>query len=255
LSLFFSVFVVACNIIQSLPSGGTATNALNVTLTLRHPRGPTATATPATPATPSVRADEPAPAAGSVAFEGLRCYMVSTNRSMCLGSVRNLLDVPLEQIAVTLQHADAAGGEPLEQTTWIEQALLLPNASAPYRVIWGTSQLATEQVSAVLARASIATDTARYADIRVISTAGQMQGGRYVMQATLENAGAVDARDVRAILTLRTGDGGVAGYRITRVRERLAAGARLDISIDMIPQQGAADLIPTLYIEALKAQP
>lgn len=253
LSLFISVFVVACNVIQPTPSVSTATHALNVTLTLRHPRGPTANVASQTPVAPVVASsDDATPAAPTLAFEGLRCYQMATGQSMCLGSVRNLLDTPVEQIAITMRVLDAQT-RARQQTIWLEQALLPPGESAPYRVLWANGLQAEDRVNVSLARAQRTTDTRRYADVRVLSSQGEMHNGRYSLSALIANGDTVDALDVRAVLMLRAPDGGVSGYRVTQVSERLLPGAQLTVNIALIPQQPRDDLRPSLHVEALRA--
>jgi hypothetical protein len=250
LSLFFSVFVVACNIIQSLPTPGTATNALPITLTLRHPRGPTPTPSPIIAQTPILVSSESAPA-DAVAFEGLRCYALLGAGSMCLGSIRNLSDTSLRQIAVTLRVDGESGAD--EQTIWIEQQLLPPGESAPYRALWAQPVVVEDAISVSLARAQPSDASDRYADVRVVNARGRLNGGRYTLSATLHNEDDVAAMQVRAILTVRAPDGGVAGYRVAQVAERLDAGAMLTVEIELIPQQPRDDLRPTLHVEAVLA--
>lgn len=254
LSLFFSVFIVACNVIQTVPASSTATNALMVTLTLRHPRGPTANVASPAPAAPVVAStDGTTTEAPIVAFEGLRCYAAATGQSMCLGSVRNLLTTPLEGIAITMQIMDAEAQE-RQQTIWLEQALLPSGASAPYRVLWANDFGADDRLRVTLARAQRGIDTARYADVRVLSAQGEMRAGRYTFSAVIANQDTIDALNVRAVLMLRAPDGGVSGYRVTQVSERLPPGERLNVEIALIPQQPRDDLQPTLHVEALRAE-
>ncbi len=256
MSLFFSVFVVACNIIQSLPTPGTSTQAVSITLTLRHPRGPTdlplsATPTAALPASTTDSAGEPP----VVAFEGLRCYAMPGAQSMCLGSVKNLLDTALEQVAISVQvQADDDQETVLRsQTIRLDQAVLPPHASAPYRVLWNVAIAADERVNVRLERALPVADPARFARVRVVSAEGRMREGRYALSAVIMNDDVVDAVDVRAVLMLRASDGAVAGYRVAQVSERLPPGAQASVEIEMIPHQMRGDLRPSLHVEALRA--
>ena len=172
---------------------------------------------------------------------------------MCLGSVRNLLDTPLEEIAITMRIVDAQAQE-RQQTIWLDQALLPSGASAPYRVLWASDIRAEDRLRITLARAERDPDTARYADVRVLSAQGEMRGGRYAFSAVIANEDSVDALDVRAVLMLRAPDGGVSGYRVTQVSDRLPPGERLNVEIALVPQQPRDDLHPTLHIEALRAE-
>lgn len=251
LSLFFSVFVVACNVIHISPTPGSTATVVPVTLTLRHPRGPTPlpsslnTAAPAMVAAPDTTSQAPA-----VAFEGLRCYMVGREQSMCLGSVRNLSGESLQQIAITLQ---MEGAVPPAQTIWLEQALLPPNDSAPYRVFWQNVPAAGSNITVSLARAERLLSADRFADLRIVSAEGRMHDGRYALSAEVMNDDDADALDVRALLMLRAPDGGVAGYRVAHVSDRLPAGERMRVDIAVIPQQMRDDLRPSLHVEAFRA--
>jgi hypothetical protein len=242
MSLFISVFVVACNIVNSPTPTPTASAIPPVTLT------PTAAVTAAP------RQTEPAPVVSlqsSLAFatpppvvvEPPRCYPNGGDMTLCLGLARNTSTQAVERVVVQVSLASDT------LISAIEQAVIPPDGYAPYRAVFSRAWQPDPAAYATLIQAAPFNDES-YITLEIESERRERIERQYRLSATLYNASPYTATNIRAVLTFISGDGGVVGYRVARIPQRLAAGARLPIAIDLAPQEDSDTLSHLLYIEA-----
>lgn len=253
MSLFISVFVVACNIVNSPTPTPTASAIPPVTLTLRQPRGPTTTPTASfSAATP--RQTEPAPVVSlqsSLAFttplpvvvEPPRCYPNGGYMTLCLGLARNTSPQAVERVVVQVSLASDT------LISAIEQAAIPPDSYAPYRAVFSRAWQPDPAAYATLVQAAPLTDES-YITLNIESQRRERIERQYRVSATLYNASPYTATNIRAVLTFISSDGGVVGYRVARIPQRLEAGARLPIAMDLAPQEDSDALSHLLYVEA-----
>lgn len=183
-------------------------------------RPPTATATP-----PDMALPDPA------------CYETPAGALLCLGLVENRLETPLEQIEVLVQVYNEAGVVLRESELEVEQALLAPGESAPYRAYFDLDYDTAAGVSATLRRADAAANAdARFLPIEVEDVAFVLESGRTMVSATLHNRTTEPAENVRIAVTLSDDANRVVGYRLSSVTDYLPAQDSIDIRLAIVTQ-------------------
>jgi hypothetical protein len=179
------------------------------------------------------------------------CYEMSTMSLLCLGRVVNTLDQPVERTAVIVQLLHADGTTLLEQAANIEQALILPGQSAPYRVLFETGWEGYTGIVTVLRSADAAQKVdERFIAPRIENEQGVLENGRYIVSATIHNPDSLPAQGVRIVVTLYDNNQHVIGYRVMQLGRSLPGGESLPIQVAVVPQIANTALTHTLYVEA-----
>ncbi len=198
---------------------------------------PTATATP-----PELALPDPA------------CYETAGGALLCLGLVENALDTGLEQLEVLVQVFDAAGEVLSDGEIDVEQSLVAPGMSAPYRAYFDVDPDDVDRVSATLRRADAAADVeTRFVAVEVEDTDLQMDAGQTVVTATLHNRTTDAAGPVRVIVTLEDDAGRVVGYRVSQVADSLPAGESVGLRLAIVAQTLIVDPQVVITVEARRA--
>ncbi|MBC7814222.1 MAG: DUF3426 domain-containing protein [Burkholderiales bacterium] len=171
------------------------------------------------------------------------CYETPASGILCLGSVENTSDQPVERVTVFVQLLRPNGMVLAEQTTTLEQAIIPAGASAPYRALFDAEWEHFARAAVMLRSA----DTARQADVRFIALLiederAEIVNGRYVVTATLRNPGPNNADAPRVVLTLYDANGNISGYRVFEAEEALMAGESLSVRVEVTPNLLAASL-------------
>jgi hypothetical protein len=251
MSLFISVLIVACNIVNSVTSTIVPTDVLRITLTLRQPRAPTETPTAAPTPTPQPALDgSAAPAApASPNVSSPDCYAVTALNTVCLGLVENPFPFPIQHVEVSITLHSSDKSRSVEQTMRLTQVMILAGGSAPYHAAFAVALADYPQVDVSLVRFRPLENPDQFVHLEVFQNAQWVMDGRYEITAVIHNSGQENAEDVRAIVTLQDEQGRVAGYRVTRLTSLLAAGQHLPISIEIIPQSNSHDLAHILTVE------
>ncbi|MBE0690067.1 MAG: hypothetical protein IH587_08105 [Anaerolineae bacterium] len=253
MSLFISVFVVACNVVSNISATIVPTEMLRVTLTLRQPRGPTET-----PARPQERTTStPAPvnpgsdnAPTLLQLDPPRCYAETPQTTVCLGLVHNPLDYALQRVSLRVAVVTDSSDLRAERIVTIEQAIIPPNAIAPYRSSFPIRWTADLMPTVSLVSAELTFDRSVYVALVTEDEQSEQTEERYVISGTIFNPGPYTAVDIRALVVLREKDGSVSGYRVATLSDRLPAGERMPLRIDIIPYSRSSELDYYLYLEA-----
>lgn len=171
------------------------------------------------------------------------CYETPASGILCLGSVENTSDQPVERVTVFVQLLRPNGMVLAEQTTTLEQTIIPAGASAPYRALFDADWEHFAR-AAILLRSA---DTARQVDERFVALlveeeSAEIVNGRYVVSATLRNPGPDNADAPRVVVTLYDTDGSVAGYRVFEAEAVLLAGESLPVRVEVMPNLLAASL-------------
>jgi len=253
LSLFISVFVVACNVVSNISATIVPTEMLRVTLTLRQPRGPTETPTPhqegSTPTSAPVMPDgDSAPAL--LQLDPPRCYVETPQTTICLGIVHNPLAYGLQRVSLRVAVETESSDLHAERIVTIEQAMIPPNAIAPYRASFPIRWTADVLPTVSLVSAELTLDQSVYITLVTEDEQSEQTEERYVVTGTIFNPGPYTAVDIRALVILREEDGSVSGYRVATLSDRLPAGERMPLRIDIIPYSRSGELHHYLYLEA-----
>ncbi len=265
MSLFISVLVIACNVVNSISSTLTPSSAPRVTLTLRQSRAPTEipnqpqtaetnTFTTAEGASPSIvqtpLTPAPLPSLALIVAQP-RCQATTAETSVCLGLVHNPLSQPVQQVTVRVRLHVA--GQVYEQITAVEQAFIPSGHSAPYRTLFHSNHQNAYLVDSQLISAEVVVDETQYIVLQIQDFRVQVIGERYEIAATLVNAEADSALAAVAVITLQDDEGRLAGYRVVPLQPVIRPGDRIAFRSEVIPQIPGAHLRSSLHVEALRA--
>lgn len=191
-------------------------------------------------------------AAVSLSLSPPACYELPTGRVLCLGQVINHQPFPVEHVRVRVQILDS--GLIAERTVGVERRIIWPGESAPYGAFFNVNWNDRYIVSASLHMAQAARpDEQRNAQVVIEDERVERQNGRYMVSLMLYNPSATATRPMSLTLTLLDSEGRVAGYRVKRIAERLAAGSRTAVHIEAISQLPNAELSHVLYVEESKS--
>jgi len=179
------------------------------------------------------------------------CYEMPTRSLLCLGSVVNTLDQPVEHTTVSVQLLHSDGTILLERETNIEQTIIPPGQSAPYRVLFTSGWEGYTGVVAILRSADPAQNVGERFIAPVIENEERaMENGYYLISATLRNPDAQPLQSLRIIVTLYSHGRRVVGYRVLQLDSPLSGGASLPLRVAVVPQVTGEALTHTLYVEA-----
>jgi LysM repeat protein len=182
------------------------------------------------------------------------CYPTTTNNTLCLGQITNTLNYPVERVSMNIQLLNPNGNLIEEHSVGVDQGIIPPGASAPYRALFTTPY--DEKFSAVswLRSADAALRIKeRFVELQITEQAGALKQGRYQLSATLYNADTQPAQRPRVVLTLYDQAGHVAGYRVFESATPLNPGDHLPVDIEVMPQGNADQFTHRLYVEARRA--
>lgn len=261
MSLFISVFVVACNIVNTGSPTLTPTDALRITLTLRQPRAPTETPshipdstsvsqTPSAIANPTGTDGFGMSGSSDLVMTAPSCYAAATHTTVCMGLVENLSENAVERVRVRVTMYSEDRSQLVEDIATLSQAVLRAGERAPYRATFPVSFHNYPHADVSLSSSEIATAPRNDARLEIEREQVSRSNGRYEVSAVIHNMTLDDAADVRAIITLQDEKGRVTGYRVTLLAGQLRTGERFPLHITVIPQTTAQHLTHILTIEA-----
>lgn len=177
------------------------------------------------------------------------CYPAYNQTWICLGWVRNLIDLPLEQVHL---HAiwDDEGSQQVSVTTLVEQRRIRGGGMAPYRVY--STSLPAAGVSPEITLLSYRLGSGTYTTLQIQQEHGEalLDEGRYRLQAEIENPYDFAVPLVEAVVTLVDARGRITGYRVVRLPEGIAARTSQPILVDVLPVLLDHDVAHVLNVEA-----
>jgi LysM repeat protein len=210
-----------------------------MTLVIPSEAGAAPSATPIPPALP---------------LEAPTCYETPVDTLLCLGIVKNILDTPLEQVLLSVALYAPDGAALVQVPAQIEQTLILPGESAPYRALFDIHPDDVAEVSAELRRAFLAQAVeARFVALEARNVTLTPEGERFVLTTDLYNPDSDEARNIRLVVTLVDEQGHVTGYRVAQAGQSLAPGETLSVQVEIAPQTQVSEPMYTLYVEARRA--
>jgi LysM repeat protein len=164
------------------------------------------------------------------------CYETRTGTTVCLGKVANPHENAAGRVTVEVRLLRSGGEPPLVEVATIEQALILPGAFAPYRVVFDIPWSAFTGATAVLRSADATSDSSIVA-LAVENQRVQLVGGSFEVTAELINTGVQAAQPLRAVVTLQNEAGEVIGYRVAALDSgELLPNGRLPLQVELVPQ-------------------
>lgn len=176
------------------------------------------------------------------------CYEMPTNRVVCLGRVQNHLQQPVGRVSVRVTLIGKDGGWLAEGEAGIEQSVIPPGQSAPYRILFQADW--RDYAGAMVALRSAELIGTTFVSPTVEDERGQWANGRYSLTALIRNSSPQAMRLHRALITLYNSAGQITGYRVVQLNHVLPAGETLPLSAEVPPLTADRDLTHTLYIEA-----
>lgn len=179
------------------------------------------------------------------------CYSTPTDHILCLGEVNNPLQQAIERVTLLVRLLRPDGSLLIEGEAGIEQNIIPPGGTAPYRLLLKADWDAFGGAAVLLRTADDATDAEiRFISLDIQQVQRRLDDGRYTISAILHNGDAEPAQLYRAIVTLNDAQGQITGYRVVQLDHLLSSDESLPLEIIVMPQVASADTQHTLYVEA-----
>lgn len=258
----FSVWVVSCSDPAEFAPDSTPTNLPIITLTKQHsPRGPTR-AGPLLqletllqrPTVVQSTLDAP-PQPTPIPLELLTpsCYELRSGGVTCLGLVENTQQVAVQGVVLETQLLDRGGATLREVSVTLNQRLLLPGETAPYRALFPPADVLylADDVGGVrttLRRAESVSEPAPVLPLQVEAQTETIAGDEDRINVTVRNTTTTDVALVRVVVTLLDDAERVIAYRVTE-SGALPAGEGRTIGITLLPFIESAEQRVRVYAE------
>jgi LysM repeat protein len=182
------------------------------------------------------------------------CYSTPTDQILCLGQVTNPLNEAVQRVSLMVSLVRADGSLLAVGETSVEQNIIPPNGTAPYRVLLKANWRDYAGVVVLLESADHALRALeRYIKLDVVDQQRQLPDGRLWISAQIHNPDLQAAQVYRVIVTLSDADGNITGYRVIQLNRLLTADESLPLEFGVIPQVRGTTARHTLYIEAERA--
>jgi hypothetical protein len=243
--IWVGVLVAGCGQIWSSdrtppPARETALPLFGYTLL---PPSLTPSAWPVSTATPLFAVDGSgallSPLAVYLAVTGPACYETPVNSLICLGQVRNTLDVPVEQVVVAVQLL-ARDGTPLAaHAAYLSRWMLPSGLAGPYSVLFETIPDGYAGAYAFVVSGQVAQNAdGRYAHLTLRQISGSFVIDQYQVALSIVNESQYAVEQVVVTMTLLDRYGQVTGFRQVYLdgRRQLKPGEALAVTIKVIPQ-------------------
>jgi LysM repeat protein len=182
------------------------------------------------------------------------CYPTPTNHILCLGQVTNPLGEAIQRVTVTVSLLREDGSLLAEGQAGIEQHVIPPGRSAPYRILLKADWRAYAGSAARVQSADSAPGAEqRFVPLEVYDREQQTADGHFEISAILHNPDAQIAHLRRVIVTLSDGKGQITGYRVIQLDHLLIANESFPLEISVISQVPGRPAQHTVYVEAERA--
>jgi hypothetical protein len=182
------------------------------------------------------------------------CYSTPTDQILCLGQVTNPLNEAVQRVSLVVSLVRTDGSLLAEGETSVEQSIIPPHGTAPYRVLLKADWRDYARVVVLLESADNAPGALeRFIKLDVADQQRQLPDGRLWISAQVHNPDPQAAQVYRVIVTLSDADGNITGYRVIQLNRLLTADASLPLEIGIMPQIRGTAAHHTLYVEAERA--
>ncbi len=175
------------------------------------------------------------------------CYETATGSILCLGRVDNPLTVAVSRVVVEVR-LFIAGGSSFVQRVLVDQAVIPPGESAPYRVIipieWNRYVGSSSRL--VRAEAAAIPDVTPAVEQQNLIRASE---DRYTLTALVHAPEDHAIRLDRAVIMLTEGER-VRAYRVVTFDDALLTpGETFSLRVDVTAQEHSGDLQSSLHLE------
>ncbi len=170
----------------------------------------------------------------------IQVYRTPVGAVWLLGEVVNDGDTPVDNVTLTLELPDAAGGPSATAVAWASAAIIPPGGVSPFGVLlaappaeWGAPLIAVSGGDAVVDLGS------RYLDLAVGDTAVSAQSDRAEISGQVQNVGETAAQ-VIVVASLYDAQGNLAGFQQMTLPDVLLAGETRPFTMQAAPPGGTA---------------
>ncbi|NLX10412.1 MAG: hypothetical protein GXY36_12215 [Chloroflexi bacterium] len=198
---------------------------------------------PSYTATPLVTLDSASltltPIALYLRASGPTCYETPIGSLICLGQVYNGLQVPVEQVVITVQLHSLDGQALGSGDAFLARTLLPAGLTGPYRILFDRVPEGFGSASASVRSGQLAENTsARYADLRIREIAGTFTNDQYQVSLSIRNESPAAVWRISVTMMLFDKEGRVTGFRQVDLDDerQLRPGESLAMTIKAIPQ-------------------
>jgi LysM repeat protein len=189
-------------------------------------------------------------------FSAPTCYNTSSDLWLCMGYVRNIAAQPLRRVSLLTELLDTVGGTLTTQVADVEQRVIPPGMTAPYRVMFRAEMPKEVEMEMVISVRSADPTEANTAEVNIENEFAVRSDGEYVVQADVTNNGTAVFENTRVIVTVYTHaerTERVVGYRVLDLGV-IEAGASIPIEVAVQPVVTTGTLTHTLYAEGWEKQ-
>ncbi|MBZ0288021.1 MAG: hypothetical protein K8I30_10440, partial [Anaerolineae bacterium] len=179
------------------------------------------------------------------------CYSTPTDQILCLGQVTNPLNEAVRRVNLKVRLLRADGSLLAEGATSVEQSIIPPDGTAPYRVLLKADWRDYAGATVLLESADYAPGALeRFIALDVNDQQQHLPDGRLWISAQVHNPDGQAAHVYRVIVTLSDADGNITGYRVIQLNRVLTADESLPLEFGVIAQTGGTTARHSLYVEA-----
>jgi LysM repeat protein len=190
----------------------------------------------------------------ALAIEPPTCYSTPTDQILCLGQVTNPLSEAVQRVSLMVRLVRVDGSVLAEGETSVEQSIIPPKGTAPYRVLLKADWRDYAGVTVLLESADHAPGALdRFVMLDVNDQQRQLADGRLWISVQVHNPNPQSAQVYRVIATLSDAEGNITGYRVIQLNHLLSADESLPLEFGVSPQISGTTAGHTLYIEAERA--
>lgn len=184
------------------------------------------------------------------------CIPMPTGSLICLGQIINRLPLAVSRVTFTIRVTGRDGHSLGEVNAGLEQSVILPQHSAPYRVMLAADWRQVRGSAFVLRSADEQPADGRYLEMAVESESIRRAGAQVTLLARVRApaAAANGARLLRAVLTLYDARGQVIGFRALPLAATLPPDATFALQITAAALTGEP-VAHSFYVEAERMPP
>jgi LysM repeat protein len=159
------------------------------------------------------------------------CHTTQPAAVLCLGQVSNTLDHAVGRVALEITLFDADSVALDSQVVSVSQYVLPAGESAPYRALFQLGDFSAAHTVRVALVSAVAADRPR-SGLRLTELGTATRRGYYTLRLEVANDRRQTVSGARVIVTVLTGSGQVAGFRVAELAA-LDAGETRSVQIEV----------------------
>ncbi len=148
-----------------------------------------------------------------------------------LGEVKNSGNAPIANVQIEVALAT------ITQTAWAATAVISPNQTAPFAVLF-PQQIEVQPVVSIIGGESVGDLGDRYVALTAVDTALEIMGDGVLVNGRLRNNGTLTATQISLTTTFYDADGAITGYDYRVLGDELLPAAAISFSFITTPPSG-----------------